>query len=218
MHSGHLLVDNKKMAKSAGNFFTLADIVAKVPNEKPEMVYRGFRLMNLQTRYRESFNFTFDRLSSAIQTVKSFDEVLKRLKHYNPLSRKIFKDFREMLQQYIQAYIECLEDDIGTPEALAIVFDCLGFINSGIDNNSFSLEEKGAILDLLHSFDEVLGLFNFTLLESTDISEEVESLLIKRNEAKAQKNYPLSDSIRDHITSLGYKIIDDKNGSHVEKI
>ncbi len=218
MHCGHLLVDNKKMAKSAGNFFTLADIVAKVPNEKPEMVYRGFRLMNLQTRYRESFNFTFDRLNSAIQTVKSFDEVLKRLGRYNPPSRKIFKDFREMLQQYIQAYIECLEDDIGTPEALAIVFDCLGFINSGIDNNSFSLEEKGAILDLLHSFDEVLGLFNFTLLESTDISEEVESLLLKRNEAKAQKNYPLSDIIRDHITSLGYKIIDDKNGSHVEKI
>lgn len=164
MHSGHLLVDNKKMAKSAGNFYTLADIVAKMPNEKPEMVYRGFRLMNLQTRYRESFNFTFDRLTAAITTVKSFDEVLKRLKHYNPPSRKIFRDFREMMQQYVQAYIECLEDDIGTPEALAIVFDCLGFINSNIDSNGFSLEEKNAIIDLLHSFDEVLGLFDFSLL------------------------------------------------------
>lgn len=218
MHAGHLLVDNKKMSKSAGNFYTLAGIVAKLPNEKPEMIYRGFRLMNLQTRYRENFNFTFDRLTAAIQTVKSFDEVLKRLKHYNAPSRKIFRDFREMLQQYIQAYIECLEDDIGTPEALAIIFDCLGFINSGIDTNGFSLEEKNAIIDLLHSFDEVLGLFDFSLLEMTDVPEEIELLLMKRNEAKSQKNYPLSDSLRDQIGEMGYKIVDDKGGSHVEKI
>ncbi|EKD29652.1 MAG: hypothetical protein ACD_78C00322G0007, partial [uncultured bacterium (gcode 4)] len=109
MHSGHLLVDNKKMSKSADNFYTLADIVAKMPNEKPGMVYRGFRLMNLQTRYRENFNFTFDRLTAAIQTAKSFDEILKRLKHYETPSRKVFRDFRETVQQYIQAYIECLE-------------------------------------------------------------------------------------------------------------
>ena len=210
MHAGHLLVDNKKMAKSAGNFYTLSDVVAKIPNEKPEMVYRGFRLMNLQTRYRENFNFTFDRLSAAIQTVKSFDQMLKRLGHHTPPSRKIFRDFREMMQQYVQAYIERLEDDIGTPEALTIVFDCIGFINSGIDSNSFSLEEKNAILDLLHSFDSVLGLFDFSLLQSTDIPQEVEVLLMKRNQAKSQKDYPLADSLRDQIGESGYKIVDDK--------
>lgn len=218
IHSGHLLVDNKKMAKSAGNFYTLADIVAKVPNEKPGMVYRGFRLMNLQTRYRENFNFTFDRLTAAIQTVKSFDEILKRLKHYEAPSRKVFRDFRETMQQYIQAYIECLEDDIGTPEALAIVFDCFGFINSGIDNNSFSSEEKGAIIDLLHSFDAVLGLFDFSLLEFTEIPAGIELLLMQRDAAKAQKNYSLADSLRDQIGEGGYKIVDDKGGSHVEKV
>ncbi|MDD5376797.1 MAG: cysteine--tRNA ligase [Candidatus Gracilibacteria bacterium] len=218
MHSGHLMIDNKKMSKKDGTFYTLADIVTKVPSEKPEMVYRGFRLMNLQTRYRENFNFTFDRLTTAIQTVKGFDEVLKRLKHYNPPSGKVFRDFREMMQQYVQAYIECLEDDIGTPEALAIVFDCFSFINSGIDTNAFSLEEKNAILDLLHSFDEVLGLFDFSLLESTDIPEEIELLLMQRNAAKEQKNYPLADSLRDQIGSMGYKIVDDKTGSHVEKV
>jgi cysteinyl-tRNA synthetase len=123
-----------------------------------------------------------------------------------------------MLQQYIQAYVECLEDDIGTPEALTIIFDCFGFINSGIDANSFSMEEKNAILELLHSFDEVLGLFDFSLLESTDIPEEIELLLLKRNDAKTQKNYPLADSLRDQIAENGYKIVDDKGGSHVEKI
>lgn len=82
MHGGHLLVDNAKMSKSKKNFYTLSEIVEKVPNEKPEMIYRAFRLMTLQTQYRENFNFTFDRLTVAIQTIKSFDEVLRRLKYY----------------------------------------------------------------------------------------------------------------------------------------
>ena len=104
-----------------------------------------------------------------------------------------------MMQQYVQAYIERLEDDFGTPEALAIVFDGFGYINSGIDGNLFSTEEIAAILDLLRSFDSVLGLFDFSLLESVDVPEEIQSLLTQRNEAKAQKNYPLSDSLRDAI-------------------
>lgn len=123
-----------------------------------------------------------------------------------------------MMQQYIQAYIEKLEDDIGTPEALAIVFDCFGYVNSGIDSHSFSLEEKNAILDLLQSFDAVLGLFDFSLLEETEIPEEIRSLLEQRNEAKAQKNYPLADSLRKQIGESGYRIVDDKSGSRVEKL
>lgn len=218
MHCGHLLVDNKKMSKSAGNFYTLSDIVAKLPNEKPEMIYRGFRLMSLQTRYAENFNFTFDRLTSAIQTVKWFDEAVKRLKNYSWISRKPTRDFREMMQQYVQAYIERLEDDFGTTEALVIVFDCIGYINSGIDNSLFSPEEVAAIFDLLRSFDSVLGLFDFSLLEDIEIPSEILLLLAQRNEAKLQKNYPLADSFRDAISAQWYKIVDDKTGSRVEKI
>ncbi len=74
IHSGHLLVDNKKMAKSAKNFYTLADIVEKIQSEDPqrntELIYRGFRLMGLQNQYRENFNFTWDRLDGAMNTVK----------------------------------------------------------------------------------------------------------------------------------------------------
>ena len=71
LHGGHLLVDNKKMSKSAGNFYTLRDIIEKW-NEKfdEKIVCRAMRLMNLQNRYRENFNFTNDRLESAINTIK----------------------------------------------------------------------------------------------------------------------------------------------------
>lgn len=71
LHGGHLLVDNKKMSKSAGNFYTLRDIIEKWSEKFDEkIVCRAMRLMNLQNRYRENFNFTNDRLESAINTIK----------------------------------------------------------------------------------------------------------------------------------------------------
>lgn len=122
------------------------------------------------------------------------------------------------MQEYIQAYVGCLEDDISTSEALAIVFDSFGYVNSGIDTGLFSTEEVSAILDLFRSFDSVLGLFDFSLLEDTEIPEDIQSLLIQRNAAKQAKDYALADSLRDQITALGYRIVDDKTGSRVEKI
>jgi cysteinyl-tRNA synthetase len=68
LHTGHLLVDNKKMSKSAGNFYTLKDLEEKYPDKK-NLLFRSFRLMCLQNRYRENFNFTFDRLESAMMTI-----------------------------------------------------------------------------------------------------------------------------------------------------
>lgn len=70
LHGGHLLVDNKKMAKSAKNFYTLRDILEKNDTLSQELTCRGFRLMALQNQYAESFNFTFDRLEAAINTVR----------------------------------------------------------------------------------------------------------------------------------------------------
>ena len=70
MHGGHLLVDNKKMAKSANNFYTLRDIIDKNTDTPEVLVCRGFRLMALQNQYAENFNFTFERLGAAINTIK----------------------------------------------------------------------------------------------------------------------------------------------------
>lgn len=70
MHGGHLLVDNKKMAKSANNFYTLRDIFEKNKELPETLISRGFRLMALQNQYRENFNFTSDRLGAAINTIK----------------------------------------------------------------------------------------------------------------------------------------------------
>ena len=82
MHGGHLLVDNKKMSKSAGNFYTLRDIFSKNSDISAELISRGFRLMALQNQYRENFNFTWDRLQASINTINGLDEMMKRLGRY----------------------------------------------------------------------------------------------------------------------------------------
>ncbi len=83
LHGGHLLVDNKKMSKSAGNFYTLRDIINKFSDKYDEkIICRAMRLMGLHNNYRENFNFTDERFVAAINTIRGIDEMMKRLGRY----------------------------------------------------------------------------------------------------------------------------------------
>jgi cysteinyl-tRNA synthetase len=242
LHGGHLLVDNKKMSKSAGNFYTLRDIFDKNKDIPEALIVRGFRLMALQNQYRENFNFTFDRLGAAINTIKWLDEMMKRLGRYragliwdvvdvewledlrerNDKWRLKFHDisreFRDNQQSFMQEFVERLEDDIDTLSAMTLVYGYQTYINTGIDDEIFSLEEVRSMIDLMRSWNEVVAILDLDLLDSTPIiPNEITILLIDRNEAKFNKNYAEADRIRDELDSLWYRIIDEKNGSRVEK-
>jgi cysteinyl-tRNA synthetase len=265
LHGGHLLVDNKKMSKSAGNFYTLRDIVERVsvmsttgdilPWKKeqdsptrgvlaislhskwqklPEtQVYRGFRLMWLQNSYRENFNFTYERLTGAINTITGLDEMMKRLGRYiqrapsinderNARGKLKFHDiareFRDNQQSYMQDFIGALEDDFDTVTAMTIVFEYQSYINSGIDDALFSLEEAKSLIDLLRSWDSVIGILDFSLLEDDITPPDIQMLLDERALAKSMKDYARWDEIRDIITDMWYRIIDEKDGARVEKM
>ena len=243
MHGGHLLVDNKKMAKSANNFYTLRDIFAKNNNISETLIARGFRLMWLQNQYRENFNFTQDRLGASINTIKWLDEMMKRLGRYQDSLKwdttdtewledlrertakwrlkfhEISREFRDNQQAFMQEFVEKLENDFDTLDAMTLVFEYQTYINSGIDDEAFSLEECKSAIDLLKTWDEVLAIFDFALLESSEIiPNEITALLAERNEAKMNKDYATADRIRGELDTLGYKIIDEKNGARVERI
>ncbi len=249
MHGGHLLVDNKKMSKSAGNFYTLRDIINSIGSEDAinkdsidNSVCRGFRLMALQNQYRENFNFTWDRLGAAMNTIFWLDEMMKRLGRYkgvligedpdavgledlrerNAKGRlkfhEISREFRDNQQSFMQEFIEKLEDDFDTLGAMTIVFEYQTYINSGIDDELFSLEECKSMIDFMKTWNEVMAIFDFDLLETTEIiPNEIIALIAERNEAKMNKNYKESDRIRDALDALGYKIIDEKNGARAER-
>ena len=234
LHGWHLLVDNKKMAKSAKNFYTLRDILEKNDTLSQELTCRGFRLMALQNQYAESFNFTFDRLEAAINTVRWLDEMVKRLGRYiekapainderNTRGKLKFHDisreFRDNQQAFMQDFLEKLEDDFDTNSAMTIVWEYQSYINSGIDEVIFSLEEAKSLVDLLRSWDQVIAILDFTLLESENIPENISKLAEARSLAKNLKDWKEADSLRDEIVSLGWKMIDEADGKwRVEKV
>lgn len=110
----------------------------------------------------------------------------------------------------MQEFVEKLEDDFDTLGAMAIIFEYQTYINSGIDDELFSLEECKSIIDFLKTWNEVVAIFDFELLESNEvIPKEIEALGVARTEAKLQKNWAEADRIRDELTSLGWKMIDE---------
>jgi cysteinyl-tRNA synthetase len=243
MHGGHLLVDNKKMAKSAGNFYTLQDIVEKQGDIQPKLIYRWFRLMALQNQYRENFNFTFERLTAWMNTIKGLDEMMKRLGRYinilqskkdeagevesetRELTKKwrfkfhtISKEFRENQQYFMQEFVEKLENDFDTNSAMTIIFEFQNYVNSSIDEELFSLDEAKSLIDIMKSWNEVIAILDFSLLEWENIPENIAKLAEARMLAKNLKDWKEADRIRDEIVSLGYKMIDEKDGWRVEKV
>jgi len=233
LHSGHLMVDWKKMSKSLGNFYTLKDLEEKFSDIKKNLLYRAIRLSFMNAKYSSQIDFTFDKLEANFNTITSIDETLKLLNreikrpHPNPLlkgegTRPIWtsRDFRDTMQEYMQEYVRHLEDDFNIPDALAIFFSFSKFINTWIRENEFSLEELNSIMDMLKTFNEVFWIFDFWILENNN-NKTPEEILIKleeRNNAKKDKNFELADKIRDELTNLWYQIIDSRDWSRIEKI
>jgi cysteinyl-tRNA synthetase len=111
-----------------------------------------------------------------------------------------------------------LEDDFNIPEALAVFFTFIKYVNTWIRNNEFALEELISILDMFKTFDSVLWIFDFFILDETEIPWDILEKLELRNKSKEDKNFELADKLRDEITKAWYNIVDSKDGSRVEKI
>lgn len=223
LHSGHLMVDWKKMAKSDWNFYTLKDIEKEFSTINKSLLYRAIRLSFTNSKYSSQIDFTFDKLEANFNTITSIDELLKlvdrEIKAWEKEVKWISRDFREYMQEISQEYIRQLEDDFNIPEALAVFFTFNKFVNTWIREKEFSLEELKSIIEMFKTFDQVLWIFDFSIIESEEIiPDEILKKLEERDNAKSEKNFELADKLRDEITKSWYKIIDSKEGSRVEKI
>lgn len=116
--------------------------------------------------------------------------------------------------------MEKLEDDFGTQEAMAVVSEFITWVNAGIDTKLFSIPEKEAIIGLFRTLDAVLAIFDFAILDDAGeaIPNEFQALLAERNEAKSAKDFARADTLRAEILAAGYKIIDTKEGSFLERV
>jgi len=191
MHNEWVLVDQKKMAKSFNNFYTLKDITDR---EISPVAYRFWLLM---AHYRTRVNFVWEALGGA-------ETALKRL---YALYMALGKEVGNVHGEYQVKFKEYLGDDLDTPRALALLWDVAK------DQNMSDGDKKATILD----FDRALGL-GFADLKEEKIPEEILELAEEREEARKNKDFKKSDELRDKINSLGYEIIDTDQGPRLHQL
>ena len=123
------------------------------------------------------------------------------------------------MQEYMQEFIRRLEDDFNIPEVLALFYWLNKFVNTNIRDEVFSLEELKSLLDFYKTMNEVLVIMDFDNVEKIEeISNEILQKLEDRNNAKLEKDFELADKLRDELLELGYKIVDSREGSRIEKL
>lgn len=221
MHSGHLMIEGKKMSKSLWNFYTLRDIEEHFKNTATSVLYRAIRLAFISWKYRDTLDFSFTKLEQSINTIKKIDETVKKLTRTLAWTKKwwVRRDIRNRLQETIQTFVEQLEEDFNTPECLAVFFEFQTYVNTEMMGQRISFEEASAFIDMLKTMNQILWIVDFTQHDDMEsIPEDIHKKLEARNNAKKEKNFALADTLRDELLALWYKIIDDRSGSRVEKV
>ena len=191
MHNEWVLVDQKKMAKSFNNFYTLKDLKDR---EIDPLAYRFWLLM---ANYRTRVNFVYPALEGAETALKRLYKLYLEL---GDAHGHVHKEYQNKFKEY-------LEDDLDTPRALSLLWDVMK------DENMSAGDKKATILD----FDKVLGL-GFENLKDEIIPEEILKLAEEREDARKNKNFKKSDELRKEINSLGYEIKDTAGGQKISKI
>lgn len=210
LHAEHLLVDNRKMSKSLGNFYTLRDLLNKG--------FRGsqIRYMLLQTHYKTQLNFTLQGLDAAKISLQRIDSLIDRLQRVESTALGNKEEFKRLLAYAEGTFKESLGDDLNIARALAVLFDLLRDLNTQIDEKKINKSQSEEALALLRRFDSVLGVMTFEAQDG--VPADVQSLFEKRLQARREKNWALSDTLRDEITAKGFAIEDSPIGSRVKRL
>ncbi|MDD5098759.1 MAG: cysteine--tRNA ligase [Candidatus Colwellbacteria bacterium] len=201
IHAEHLLVDGKKMAKSAGNFYTLRDI------EKKGYSPIVFRYLVLTTHYRSKLNFSWDSLESAKNGLDNLIGEIERILSSARDSKGRYNNENTTLVKYENKFRDCLEDDLGTPGCLAVLWEI-------VKDRELPSANK---IKLIRKLDKVLGL-GLSQIKTGRIPKKVEILLKKREKARLDKDFRLADTLRERIEESGYKIEDTAEGPAAMKI
>tara|TARA_Y100001970_G_C13962654_1_gene713964 strand:- start:122 stop:886 length:765 start_codon:yes stop_codon:yes gene_type:complete len=210
LHNEHLLVDNQKMSKSLGNFYTIRDLIDK--GFSPEAI----RYTLISTHYRQKLNFTLEKLKSSQKSINKIKE-LKRRTFLIDQSCTSGEDFDKDSSEMIRNFSNCLENDLNISGALGEVFIWANKIFKYLDENNISASGRANILKSLDMIDKVLGFIGADHSSTAQHDEKIQSLLKKRKEARKSKDWSLADKIRQEIDELGYIVEDTNEGPIVKR-
>jgi len=206
MHSEHLNIDSQKMAKRAGNFYTLRDLLPM--GYQPEAI----RYLLLSVPYRNKLNFTFEALDAAktsIERLRNFKLRLETDKYAEGLNDAASERTAHAREQFDAS----LDDDLNMAEALAAMFEYIRDINTVIDSGEFRAGNVATALGFLERFDSIVDVLNPTRKEGGISDAEVDGLITERAKAKKTRNFARADEIRAQLETAGIILEDTKEGT-----
>ncbi|MDD6345193.1 MAG: cysteine--tRNA ligase [Oscillospiraceae bacterium] len=212
MHNGYINVDNKKMSKSLGNFFTAREVAEKYG-------YETVRYMMIQAHYRSPINYCVELLEAckaSLERLYNCRETLDRA-IANAKDGEISESAKNLFDTRRQQFITAMDDDLNTADAISFIFELVRDLNTMSSDNSVSKQQLQAGADLFDELTGVLGLM-YNRRKADEIPAEVLELAEQRKSARKEKNFALADEIRDKITALGYSIKETRQGTEIKKI
>lgn len=207
MHNAFLNINNKKMSKSAGNFFTVREIGEKFP-------LQVIRFFMLSVHYRSPLNFSeelvqsakngLDRILTAVETGK---EVLASLTKQDVNDEE--KENEKKLEALVKKYEDAMEDDFNTADAISAIFEIVKLSNITV-NKEASVPYAHRVIETIEKLCDILGII--TEKEEEILDTDIEALIEERQQARKEKNFARADEIRDELLAKGIQLKDTREG------
>ncbi|WP_312104486.1 cysteine--tRNA ligase [Pygmaiobacter massiliensis] len=204
MHNGFLNIDNHKMSKSLNNFFTVRDVAEQVG-------YEPIRFFLISGHYRSPLNYTKEVIESCKASLERLYTCRNNLDFAMENASGDGKELIAKAEAAKAKFIDAMDDDLNTADAIAAVFEFAREINTL--SASESKESLQAAADMFDSLTGVLGLLYNR--NTDDVPEHVKSLVAERTEVRKAKNWARADAIRDELASLGYVVEDTASGPKI---
>lgn len=212
IHNGYINVDNKKMSKSLNNFFTVRDVAQKFG-------YAPIRYLMIASHYRSPINYSeeiIQQCSSAVERLRNCRDnlnfLLKHAKHDAP------DNLKDKFKSFEKKFIDAMEDDFNTADALSVLFDLTRVININLSESS-SYDVVREAIKIFDDMSYILGLDMFLIEQDnkSDEDSEAQKILNRRIEARKNKNWAEADRLRDALKNMGYAIEDTVSGARLKK-
>lgn len=206
LHGAFINVDNRKMSKSLNNFFTAREILEKYDSEV-------VRLFMISGHYRTQINFTIELLDSAKASLERMYNALTRLNGYLSTASEDVQPEDETVKasllSYKERFIEKMDDDFNTADAISVIFELIRDVNIKINENSSNSLITFA-MDLLRDLGSPLGILQNPV--GGTLEEEIEALIAKRNDARKNRDFATADKIRNDLAAEGIILEDTPSG------
>lgn len=207
MHNAFLNIDNRKMSKSLGNFFTVREI-----GEKYDLQVLRFFMLN--AHYRSPLNFSAELMEASKNALDRIITCVEQLKHLLETAPKTEmteteQKLKEEAQGFVKKYEEAMEDDFNTADAIAAIFELVKFANTKADGESTEAFVM-YLLDTIVHLSDVMGLL--VNKEAEVLDEDIERLIAERQAARKEKNFKRADEIRDELAAMGIILKDTREG------